>query len=380
MNGKAKTGSEHDMAKLNILFIGALPPPHIGPTLATEIILASSLTERHHLVHLDTSDHRPMTTLSAIDLTNIVVAVKSYLRMIGHMLRGNIDVVYVPISQTTIGYLKDSVYILIAKVFRKKVVTHLRGGNFRNWLGGASFLTRYYVRVVHRLVDTQIVLGENLRVLFKDILPDSRICVVPNGRDFPYTVKRVQSSVVRYLFLSNVRKEKGVMDFLKAGVMLASKRSDVQFIVAGAMGARSAETVGIEISDLLKQHPNLPVQFVGKVDEHTKQGVLSNADVFVFPSYYQMEGHPWVIVEAMAASLPIVSCDQGCIIESVIDGDNGFIVPKHDPGSLMEAMLRFADDSDIRKRMGDRSRIIYEEQFTESVMVHRLNRAFENAA
>jgi glycosyltransferase involved in cell wall biosynthesis len=145
------------------------------------------------------------------------------------------------------------------------------------------------------------------------------------------------------------------------------------------MGARSAETVGIEISNLLKQHPNLPVRFVGKVDEHTKQRVLSDADVFVFPTYYPLEGHPWVIVEAMAASLPIISCDQGCIIESVIDGDNGFIVPKHDPESLMETMLRFAENSDMLQRMGDRSRIVYEEQFTESVMVNRLNRAFENA-
>ena len=371
---------EQPAEKLTVLFLGALPPPSIGPTLATKYLLASSLAERHNIVHLDTSDHRPMTTLSAIDWTNILVALRSYIAMVRKLAGRKFDLVYIPISQTTIGYLKDSVYILIAKLFRTKVVTHLRGGNFRNWLASASGFTRLYVKSVHGLVDAQIVLGEKLRALFDGVLPPTKIHVVPNGRDFEALPLRRPSPDVRFLFLSNVRKEKGVLDFLSGAVMLAAEGCfSSQFIVAGSRGARGAGTVDADIDSLLKQHPEFQVTFVEKLDDNEKRRVLANADVFVFPTYYSLEGHPWVIVEAMAAGLPIISCDQGCIVESVIDGENGFIVPKRNPRALMEAMRDIGEDAERRKEMGARSRMLYEKGLTESASVARLSNVLEVA-
>lgn len=134
-----------------------------------------------------------------------------------------------------------------------------------------------------------------------------------------------------------------------------------------------------EITTFLQQHPELPIEWVGEVKGEQKYQLLADSDAFVFPSYYPPEGHPWVIVEAMAAGLPIVSTDQGAIRESVIDGHNGFLVNKQDPPDVARRVRELATDDQLRKTMGRRSRQRYEQEFTESRMVQRMTAAFAQA-
>ena len=98
--------------------------------------------------------------------------------------------------------------------------------------------------------------------------------------------------------------------------------------------------------------------------------------MFVLPTYYLPEGQPWVIVEAMAAGLPIIATAQGAIPESVIDEANGYLVPKQDPEALAEKMRSLILDSDLRAKMGKQSRIFYEKSFTEEVMIRSLSIVF----
>ena len=66
------------------------------------------------------------------------------------------------------------------------------------------------------------------------------------------------------------------------------------------------------------------VQFHLPATGGDKLQFFTDADVFVFTPR-QREGHPWVIVEAMAAGLPVISTDRGAIAETVIDGESGWI-------------------------------------------------------
>ena len=117
--------------KAKVIFLGPLPPPYMGPSLATEIILKSQLNENFELIHLDTSDHRELTTLGLIDFQNIYLAFKHYFSLFFAILRHWPAMVYIPISQTTLGYGRDAGFIIISKIFARKVLLHLRGGNFK---------------------------------------------------------------------------------------------------------------------------------------------------------------------------------------------------------------------------------------------------------
>jgi len=279
------------------------------------------------------------------------------------------DLVYIPISQTTIGYLKDSGFILLAKLFRRKVVCHLRGGNFGNWFASATPLTRWYVRLVHGRVDGQIVLGQNLKRIFAGIVPESRLHVVPNGKDIPYGQKPPPSRTVRLLYLANMIPTKGAMDVLHAVEPVARRCPEVEFVFCGGW---SDPKFRAAVEGFLRDHPQLPIRWVGQVHGTAKADAMNAADIFLFPTYYPLEGHPWVVVEAMAAGLPIISTDQGAIVESVIDGRNGFIVSKRNPSELAEKAILLVQDAALRDRMGAESRRMYEAGFTEERMVARL--------
>ena len=100
------------------------------------------------------------------------------------------------------------------------------------------------------------------------------------------------------------------------------------------------------------------------------------ADIFVFPTYYPPEGHPWVVVEAMANSLPIISTNHAAIPDSVVDGENGFLVDKRATDKIAERLVQLADDSVLRERMSKRSRELYLEGFTEQKMVDQMTLVF----
>lgn len=355
--------------KPRVLFLGPIPPPYMGPTLATEVILASSLRDEFELIHLDTSDPREIETLGAIDFWNVYLALKFYVLLVWMILRHRPQVVYVPISQTTIGYLKDSGFILIAKVLGRRVLCHLRGGNFRNWHQSASGPTRLYVRLVHGLVDGQIVLGQSLKSLFAGIVPPQRIHVVPNGKDVACGVKAAGTGKVRLLFLANIVRTKGVIDVLQAVPTVAGQCPEAEFLFAGAW---EDPVLRQEIETFLRDRPQLPIRWLGPLSGQSKQDALASADIFVFPTYYPPEGHPWVIVEAMASGLPVISTDQGAILESVQDGINGFIVGKQNPAELADRAIELIRNTGRRQTMGRESRRLYEERFTEERMVANL--------
>jgi glycosyltransferase involved in cell wall biosynthesis len=89
--------------------------------------------------------------------------------------------------------------------------------------------------------------------------------------------------------------------------------------------------------------------------------LLAASDVFVLSS--RSEGLPLSILEAMAAGLPVVATNVGGVVELVLEGETGFLVPPGDPQSLVGALERLLDDSALRRRLGAAGRIRVEEHF-----------------
>jgi glycosyltransferase involved in cell wall biosynthesis len=207
-----------------VLFLGPLPPPFMGPTLATDIILSSKLGDDFDLVHIDTSDHRDLRRLAALDATNFLLAFLHYGRLLARLLAGGARLVYIPVSQTTIGFLRDAVFILLARLFRRPVICHLRGGRFDLWMEGASSLTRFIVRRVLGSIQGMIVLGRSIAGQFDGWVAPQRLHIVPNGADYPPPPDRqVQGGELRILYVGNLQTGKGIVDVVKAAAGLGRR-------------------------------------------------------------------------------------------------------------------------------------------------------------
>ncbi|MBS1636790.1 MAG: glycosyltransferase [Bacteroidetes bacterium] len=361
------------MSKQRVILLGKLPPPYMGPAIATGIILNSELARRFDLIFLNVKANDSIDTLGKWNLSKIFKNVGIYFNLFGLIIRHRPHLVLIPISQTSTGFVKDSVFILISKLLGRKVIVQLRGSNFKNWLASASGSVNRYVRFVLKRTQGVIVLGNNLRHLFGDFYRPEQIFVVPNGANYQVPQRNVSSDEPRILYLSNLLASKGIQDVFDALVILSQKnvRYSADFI-----GEWLHDDTKAYCLDLVKRY-HLPVRIHTSAESKNKFQYLANADVFVFPPR-DPEGHPWSVVEAMAAGLPVISTDQGAIVESVQDGVNGFIVPPGNPAAIAEKLQTLLMDKSLREAMGKQSRSLYLNNFTEANMVENFSRTFQS--
>src|SRR5262245_23977410 len=115
------------------------------------------------------------------------------------------------------------------------------------------------------------------------------------------------------------------------------------------------------------------VQFLGeRTDTAT---LLGMADFCVLSSWE--EGFSNVVLEAMAAGLPIVVTKVGGNPEAVIDQEAGLVVPPRDPKALGDAILRLAQDPDLRERLGAAAKRRVKQEFSLENCVESHNRLYE---
>jgi glycosyltransferase involved in cell wall biosynthesis len=217
-----------------------------------------------------------------------------------------------------------------------------------------------------------VVLGARLKYLFRKYYKDDQLFVVPNGANYrmPSLVKHVSSS--RILYLSNIAYSKGIEDVLIALELLETQVGSLFHL--DVVGDWRDDFTREKITSFLAEK-HLPLTFHGPVTESKRFEFYARADLFVFPPR-EPEGHPWVIIEAMAAGLPIITTDQGAITESVREGVNGFIVEPGNPYQIAEKIKFLIENPAVKQKMGQESRRLYLENFTEEKMVERLSAAF----
>jgi glycosyltransferase involved in cell wall biosynthesis len=95
--------------------------------------------------------------------------------------------------------------------------------------------------------------------------------------------------------------------------------------------------------------------------------------VYVLPSY--REGTPRTVLEAMATGRAVVTTDAPGCRETVLHGENGFLVPVRDATALARSQERFIDEPTLIPAMGRRSRELAEEKYD----VHKVNRVIIEA-
>ena len=310
--------------KPTILIIGPLPPPYHGMSTATEMILGSFLKETFTFIHLDTADRREIGNMGRLDGTNLYLAIRHGIQCLYLLLTQSIDLVYLPLSQNVWGYLRDMVFIGLALLFQKKIVAHLHGGYFAPFYKTAPRCLG--IGWTMQRIPKVIVLGERIRDELTSVFKKEQMEVIPNGVPDDFEGEFVKGKDPPHLlFLGNLIPEKGFLEVLRVVPdLLKSHPIHVDFGGAWPNQAIREETLHLVETLKIERY----VTFWGVVTGDQKKELLKQSTLFLFPTYYPYEGHPYVILEAMSAGLPIVTTPQGVIAETVLDGENGILVPQ----------------------------------------------------
>ncbi len=170
--------------------------------------------------------------------------------------------------------------------------------------------------------------------------------------------------------VGNIRRVKGHDVFIKAAASIAARFRSVSFQIAGDV----LEPDYFEELQTLIRDLNLSDRFHFAGGVANLREYLSTADIFVLPS--RSEGFSNAIVEAMAASLPVVATDVGGNAEAVADGVSGFIVPSEDAAALAAAISGLLSDPPKAREMGAAGKKLASEKFTTDAMMRQITLAY----
>lgn len=350
------------------------------------LLRANALLDAFDVAHLDIADRRDLANLGQLDARNVWLGVRHAAELKYLLLRHRPDVVYFEVSQNAWAFLRDSQFMLLPRLVGAKVATRLNGSDFRNFHDAAHPLLRRWMQLTLRRLDGVAVLGESLRGLFDGLVAPDRIGVVPNGtadlfseRAGPQPADRRASAgePLTVLYLGALYKPKGILDFLEAARLMRAAGSRARFVAAGAWF--DAATRREAESKIDADGSRSAVELPGVVAGDAKRELLMRSDVLVFPGV-QNEGQPYVILEAMAASLPVVSTARGAIEDMVVNERTGFIVPIRDPGAIAGALRRLEVDPAARRALGRAGRERYLDRFTDEVTIQQLVDWLRNVA
>ena len=209
-----------------------------------------------------------------------------------------------------------------------------------------------------------------------DRIDPARVQTIYNGLDIvdwntPPRLANAPGKVI-VTTVGNIRRVKGHDVFIKAAAAIVQHFPGVSFSIAGdVLEPDYFSELQSLVRDLnLSKH----FHFVGGVT-HLREH-LSSADIFVLPS--RSEGFSNAIVEAMAASLPVVATNVGGNAEAVEDGVSGFIVPFDDPAALSAAITRLISNPSQAKAMGEAGRNLVMEKFTTEAMMSKIAACYKN--
>jgi glycosyltransferase involved in cell wall biosynthesis len=180
--------------------------------------------------------------------------------------------------------------------------------------------------------------------------PDVR--VIPGGVDVPAEVGEPEAPA-SVLYAGRLSREKGVLELVEAA-------NGIPLVIAGDGPLRE------RVPDAL-----------GFVSHQELDRLYEHAAVVACPSY--REGFGVVCAEAMAHGRPVVASAVGGLLDLVIDGETGILVPPGDVGALRDALRRLLEDPDLRRRMGEAGRARVRERFSWNAVTDATLAAYDEA-
>lgn len=215
-----------------------------------------------------------------------------------------------------------------------------------------------------------------------------RIEIIPNGinvadfyqlRGKRRAKKQTSQQRMNVGFLGRVVQIKDVKTLLKSARLVVDQLPQAQFLIAGPM---DEEKDYAEECQNLSVHLGLDknVKFLGS---QKASEFLLDLDIMLLTSI--SEGLPFVVLEAFAAGIPIVSTDVGACRELVEGranespsyGPGGFVVPVGDAEMLANAMIRILNDPKLAEQMGDAGRQRAETLYSNQVVVNRYRQLYQ---
>ncbi len=357
---------------IKILFLMQVPPPVTGASLRnSEIFEIIDSSAEYYAKLIPFNFAKNVSLLSGFSILKVLKAFRISARMIYDLVFFRPQIVYMTPVPHGFAYYRDIINILIAKMFRKKMVFHLRPLGFK----AQSERNKFY-RTINKILfkNTYVICLSKIVSFDIEGIYNGECIILNNGiKAVKFEKEKSKNSEPVIMFYSNLFFAKGIVDFLELLSIL--KQEGVKF--RGQIYGQEGDISVDDLNNLINRFGlSVDVSYHGKVNGNEKYKILYSSDIFVFPTHN--ENFPGVILEAMQASVPVVSVYEGSIPEIVVDGETGFLKEKGDNEGLAERVKFLIENPEIREKMGRKGRERFLNFYTHEKFERNISKIFRS--
>ena len=325
---------------MKILFIAPLPPPITGHSLVSKVLLEDLQ------LNYDVS----IVNMSKTSLTDGADSYKRFIEVFGILKsvfnkKKNANIIYITISESFAGNVKDLFIYLICYKKLSKLFIHLHGGSIRNFLWDHHPFLFWVNKFFLRKTGGIIISGNSHVSAFSDFIDSKKIHIIPNfAQDYLFSTnsdieaKFENADPLRILFVGGLIEMKGYNELADAFFELdSSMQKKIRIDFAGKF---ESEEKGEIFINKIKEVPQ--IQYHGIIDNQLKKLLFAKAHVFCLPTSF-FEGQPISILEAYASGCAVVTTPQSGILDIFQDNVNGYVIKErsaYDVKIVIEKLIR----------------------------------------
>lgn len=366
--------------KPKILLMGQTPPPWHGQAVATQILFDHDWPDFDvHRLRMEFSEE--MLEVGRFQWKKI----RHLFRLIVQARRilkekpGSI-LFYPPASAKWIPFLRDVVFLIGVRPVAGATVfiyhasglpVFVRGGALRRWLGGLAY--------GHADVSLEVA---------QEKLPPHEVFHAKSWKWCPCAIEVPEmpakqtglESPFRILFVGSLQEGKGVLEILKTAALLKKRghERDFRFQIVGKWFSSEFEVAVRHLREEL--HVESMVELVGQLTGDDKWRAYADSDVFFFPTHYESEASPIVLMEALGAGLPVVSTAWAGIPALLEGCETARLLPIRSPEAYGDALMEFYRERAKATKWESASKAFYQDRFLPARFIERVGAAFREAA
>lgn len=366
--------------KRKILVFAHVPPPHHGQSVMVQALLDGLRADpRFEVHHVDARVSDDMEDIGSFRPQKFIRLFKCILHAWWIRLRhGRMAFYYVPAPAKRSAIMRDWVVMALCRPLFPELILHWHAYGLGEWAEQGRDWQRRLTRLALGKADLSIVLN-NYNKRDAEVFAPKCVEVVPNGiadsfPDYETALARKRNDraaalkalgpvagnesrvaghevcipeVVKFLFLGHLMESKGVFVAIEATALAneqlrkAKAAWRAQLTLAGSFASEEEKTrilAAIDGTNVDAGEEAPCVTLAGFLDSGQKKSALEEADCLVFPTFYENEAQPLVLLEAMSAGLPVITTLWRGVPEGLPEGYPWLVSPRS-ASELSRAMM-----------------------------------------
>lgn len=360
-----------------ILIVGQTPPPYGGQALMIEYMLNFPLDSvRYYHVRMVFS--KEMSERGKLSLYKIFHLFYIILNIYRLKFKHRIKYLYYPPSNSPqVAIFRDVIILFFTRFLFKKVIFHFHAAGISEELLKYSKLKQKIIYAVLKKPDVSITSSE-FNPPDGKFLQSKQECIIPLGipeivsRDF----EKKKNKIITLLFVGLLNSTKGEGYILEALKLLKEEGIEVNLNLAGKF--ENSEYKNSFFNKITEYKLTENVKYLGVITGDEKKNAFASADVFCFPSFFVAESFGIVLLEAMQFKLPIIATRWRGIQSIVKDSVNGYLVDIKNAEQISIAVKSFYYNRSLLKVMGEKSRLLYDDEYTINRYIQQIAVVFNN--